>query len=784
MKNHTLTILLLILSIVLLSTGCSNILEEEGQIQLTLALDDHGFSTSTNFSLSMRQEGSKTTIQKDLGPDIRPEPIKLSAGTWDLSVQALDAHGVQQGQGFATCTVLPGKKASVTIGISYDYLVNFDLNYPSSPPNPESIGVVYDSPYGMLPTPTERIGYTFAGWYDADSQAITADTKYRKKSGQTLYAHWTAKTYQVSFDPNGGNEPESIIVTHGSTYGELPLSTRDNYSFGGWHIEESNNNGVGTKVWSTTDVTITSDQILYAHWTGESHQVSFDSNGGTGQESILVTYGSNYGTLPQPTRTGYTFINWCTSESDDNGYGSVISDTSEVYLTADQTLHARWEARSYTVGFDANAGQPQSISGKTIVFGQTYESLPIPSRSGYIFSGWYTQEVDDNGSGTKVEPTTPAFIASDHTLYARWKLSSYLVSFDSNGGGSIDSITVMFGSPYGTLAEPTKDGYTFEGWYTAEINNNGSGSKVENTTPVSSFAPHMLYAQWTASTYQIGFDANGGTTESSLNVTFGSPYGTLPNPSREGYTFNGWYTSETDGNGSGTRITAASTVCTISNQMLYAQWTMLETTRVALDMANLQITYAPGDSSTSVTTTIGLNTIGTNGSTISWSSDDSAINCPFGIVRRPTYLTGDKTVTLTAIIRYGLAIERKTFTLTVNKLAATDKELAQIDASTAPNYIVFTGNDTITSVTGDLLLPSVGANGSNIEWSKGNDVFSSVTLSGTTAFISRPSVGSSNGYAFFTLKVTKGNETAYSSFAITILAWTEAEQGAHAMASE
>ena len=140
------------------------------------------------------------------------------------------------------------------------------------------------------------------------------------------------------------------------------------------------------------------------------------------------------------------------------------------------------------------------------------------------------------------------------------------VSFDANGGSITQSSkTVTSGSPYGVLPIPTREGYTFNGWYTEQSGVN----KIEAETIVSTTEHHTLYANWTANTYTLNFNPNGGSvTLSSKTVTYGSPYGELPIPTRDGYTFNRW----TQNPGGGTVYTEESIVMSDNDHTFYAQW--------------------------------------------------------------------------------------------------------------------------------------------------------------------------------------------------------------------
>ena len=151
---------------------------------------------------------------------------------------------------------------------------------------------------------------------------------------------------------------------------------------------------------------------------------------------------------------------------------------------------------------------------------------------------------------------------------------TYPVTFNPNGGTvSTKSKNVTIGKTYGTLPTPTRTGYEFDGWYTKET----GGTKVTETTTVGTNPPTKLYAHWIAKKYLVIFDANGGRINTASGqvktktdtVTYGSKYNSLPTPTRTGgYSFDGWYTDQTNG----TKVTSATTVTTTKDHILYAHW--------------------------------------------------------------------------------------------------------------------------------------------------------------------------------------------------------------------
>lgn len=111
-------------------------------------------------------------------------------------------------------------------------------------------------------------GYTFGGWSTDDADVI-GDSFTMPARPVAFTGSWTANTYTVTFNANSGSvSPASKDVIHNSAYGDLPIPTRDNYEFAGWYTQATG----GTQVTKDTDVTITADQTLYAHWI-EAHNL-------------------------------------------------------------------------------------------------------------------------------------------------------------------------------------------------------------------------------------------------------------------------------------------------------------------------------------------------------------------------------------------------------------------------------------------------------------------------------------------------------------------------------
>lgn len=120
--------------------------------------------------------------------------------------------------------------------------------------------------------------------------------------------------------------------------------------------------------------------------------------------------------------------------------------------------------------------------------------------------------------------------------------SSVIVTLDPEGGTlSTTTMSVTYGSSYGTLPTPTRENYNFLGWYTFR---NG-GMKITEASKVIKNSNHKLYAKWQGKSTAITLDAQGGELEkNTVIVYYGSKfYYQLPRPTRKNYTFLGWYTT-------------------------------------------------------------------------------------------------------------------------------------------------------------------------------------------------------------------------------------------------
>lgn len=360
-------------------------------------------------------------------------------------------------------------------------------------------------------------GYSFKTWTVAGIppsvwDATDAQQTVKINGPVTFIAYASPSTYQIAFDPNGG---EGSMGDQSMTYGKTRtlsanLFTRDGYNFAGWTLTPE---WTGTEYADCAKVQNLTDEqngtvTLYAQWTPWSYFVEFNPNGAdpgevmqeqeflydTPQELLACTY----------TLKNHHFVGWNT-EADGSGYtyadqqeiANLVSERNELV-----TLYAQWEHDTYTVEYDANGGTGKMENQVIPTGAGNWLASCKFERNGYAFAGWNTQA---DGSGTTYQPDTALdkdLAASDEsvTLYAQWNANHYQVAFDPNGGsGEMQAQSMVYDeSQKLSSCGFTREGYSFTGWNTEPDGSGTSyadGQKAMNLTSEAN-GTVTLYAQW------------------------------------------------------------------------------------------------------------------------------------------------------------------------------------------------------------------------------------------------------------------------------------------------
>jgi uncharacterized repeat protein (TIGR02543 family) len=481
------------------------------------------------------------------------------------------------GQSISNLTTVNNATVTLYAKWAIAYTVTFNKNNTddgSTEANPPTEDVLPPTTtVGTLPTPPTRPGYTHNGWNtqtDGTGTNFTASTTVTENI--TVYAQWTANTYTVVYNANGGSGTmESSSHTYGVSQALIANAyTRTGYTSAYWNTQPD---GSGTSYSNSQSVsnltTVNNGTVtLYAQWTGITYTVAYDANGGSG--SMLnqnFTYGVSQNLRTNaftPPAANQTFAGWARTSVGTVEYtdGQSVSNLTTVN-NATVTLYAQWTARpQYTITFNINNGSGTTPASQTRYAG---ESITLPGqgdlvKTGYTFGGWST-----NAAGTENNYTAGSSytVNESRTLYAKWNLIQYTVTFISNGGSSVPDQTVNSGATATRPANPTRNGFTFDDWYS----NSGLTTVYSFSTPVTGNT--TLYAKWTAVTqYTVTFISNGGSSVPDQTVNSGATATRPANPTRNGFTFDDWYSN------SGLTTVYSFSTPVNSNITLFAKWDM------------------------------------------------------------------------------------------------------------------------------------------------------------------------------------------------------------------
>ena len=433
----------------------------------------------------------------------------------------------------------------VYIVADFDYLtytLTYNGNGGSGTAPSASNNIVYTNNVTIATNTFSRTGYTFGGWTNSllstvwwGGETVTGETLGLRStvdgSAVVLRAKWTANTYTVTFNANGGS---GSMANQSFTYGEAQnLSantfTRTGYAFAGW-ATCSDGDRQYTDCQSVSNLTATNNDTvtLYAKWSLVYHSLAASATGtGSGTVSLNPSGGSYaYGTQVVVTATpatGSTFTGW----SD-----GATANPRTYTMTGDVSVSAVFTAQSYTVTFEDYDGA--ILLSQNCNWG---DPMPCPasnpSRTGYRFLGW--------------SPTPPETVKNTATYYANYEANKYTVRFHANDGGDAATVKEQEFS-YGTSQSLTlvsvlrfaKTGYVFASWKASDETTYQDGEEVLN---LATGGTVDLNAVWSPIKYSIEFDGNGAESGSvnPIAAEYDTVY-SLPGNGfvRSGFDFKGW----------------------------------------------------------------------------------------------------------------------------------------------------------------------------------------------------------------------------------------------------
>ncbi len=464
--------------------------------------------------------------------------------------------------------------------------IDVTLNPQSGFGGTDKVTATFDSAMPGVVVPT-RTGYTFDGYY---TQADGEGVRYYDAKGQsvkscdfvdalTLYAHWVAHTYTITFNKNKpGNASEDVQGTMSDvprTYDDGSKALPKNgFTLTGWTFLGWATNALGGSVTYDNEKAVQNltDRdgdtfTLYAVWRANTYTVNYHSNKPSGASSEVVgatnesshTYDVQRAlTTNGFSLTGWTFQGWAASAESSNIVHR--NDASVKNLTAvdGATIHlyAVWTANTYTIRFNENkpknasANVQGSISDVPRVYDDGSKALPHNDFTlhGWTFQGWTTSVASDSVTYTNGQPVQNLTEKNDETvtLYAVWKANSHTITLNAMGGTNAGALTATFDSALPGITLPERHGYNFRGYFNSESGGEqyykSDGTAVDNKT-FTIDDNITLYAQWTPITYTIRLYSEGKYIKDITGVVFGVlnlPAAETCGLSRKNFDFVGW----------------------------------------------------------------------------------------------------------------------------------------------------------------------------------------------------------------------------------------------------
>lgn len=341
----------------------------------------------------------------------------------------------------------------------------------------------------------------------------------------TFNFYYIPNTYSATFIalydgyvPKGGTGANASLNADYYLPTNAPSIT--GHTFTGWYFDLNENvyPAGSSFVWDVTE-----NGTFTAVYESNTYTVTFDINGGSNFDytSENCKFG-DYIDIPVdiPTKKGHSFAGWqAISESgEDLGIhtpgGRLNCDVPENIV-----LRALWTVNEFTVTFNANGGDVDTES-KTVVFGEAYSTLPTPTLKGYTFGGWYLDESFENA----VNESTIVKTLDNHTLYAKWTVGSYSITYYVDGNKHVTE-KYDFGAAITPIDEPTKVGYTFSGW-----------SEIPATMPAENITVNGAFS---INSYTVTYIVDG-EEYTTQTYNFAQAITAVEKPEKEGYTFSGW----------------------------------------------------------------------------------------------------------------------------------------------------------------------------------------------------------------------------------------------------
>ena len=327
------------------------------------------------------------------------------------------------------------------------------------------------------PAKPTKTGYTFTSWSDTLPETMPAENL-------TFTASWSINRHNIVYVVGGDTIQMVDSVEYGAPIVAIAALSMTGYTFSGWQNVPA----------TMPDSTVT----ISGAFTVNQYTIAFNTDGGSSVEAITADYGAAVAAPANPTKENYTFTGW----------DKTIPETMPA---ENLTITATWSINRHNIVYVVGGDTIQVV--ESVAVGTAIAAIDAPVKTGYTFGGWQN-----------VPATMPD---SDVTISGLFTVNQYTITFNTDGGSSVEAITADYGTEVTAPANPTKENYTFIGW----------DKTIPETMPAENLT---ITATWAINKHNIVYVVGGDTIQVVESVAVGTAIAAIDAPAKTGYTFSNW----------------------------------------------------------------------------------------------------------------------------------------------------------------------------------------------------------------------------------------------------